>query len=207
VPHSGFAGVAVGKAFAATPNLSLDQAMATPPPTPEERSSEELAFLGEVLKEGRSLILVRTDSQEIATVATEVLDRMGISAQWRLSGRMQTAMRQIDGVSVVDLQDRITVGEGNILLREVVANLLEKRNKRIVLNFRRVGYINSSGLGELVRTQITLQRQGGQLKLENLNEKVLELLKATSLNKVFAVYEDEVSALRPFGRIASRANG
>jgi anti-sigma B factor antagonist len=195
----GLAGVAVGKALAATPNLSLERAMETPQPTPDEKSSEELLFLGEVLKGGRSLILVRTDSQEIATAAAEVLDRMGISAQWRLSGRMQTTARHIGDISVLDVQGRITVGEGNIMLREVVTNLLEKGNKRILLNLRKVGYIDSAGLGELVRTHISLQRQGGNLKMVNLDQKVQDLLKATSLHRVFDVYQDEASAIQSFG--------
>jgi len=195
----GLAGVAVGKALAATPNLSLERAMETPQPTPDEKSSEELLFLGEVLKGGRSLILVRTDSQEIATAAAEVLDRMGISAQWRLSGRMQTTARHIGDISVLDVQGRITVGEGNIMLREVVTNLLEKGNKRILLNLRKVGYIDSAGLGELVRTHISLQRQGGKLKMVNLDQKVQDLLKATSLHRVFDVYQDEASAIQSFG--------
>ena len=202
----GFAGIAVGKKLAATPNLSLDRAMDTPQPTPSERSPEDLAFLGEVLNDGRSVILVRTDSQGAATVAAEILDRAGISAQWHMSGRMQSTSRQIGGISVADLQGRITVGEGNILLREVVTNLLERGNKRILLNFRKVRYIDSSGLGELVKTHLTVQRQGGQLKMSNLDQRLLNLLKATSLYKVFDVYEDEDSAVQSFGRLAAVAN-
>jgi len=202
----GFAGIAVGKKLAATPNLSLDRAMDTPQPTPSERSPEDLAFLGEVLNDGRSVILVRTDSQGVATVAAGILDRAGISAQWHMSGRMQSTSRQIGGISVADLQGRITVGEGNILLREVVTNLLERGNKRILLNFRKVRYIDSSGLGELVKTHLTVQRQGGQLKMSNLDQRLLNLLKATSLYKVFDVYEDEDSAVQSFGRLAAVAN-
>ena len=202
----GVAGIAVGKKLAATPNLSLERAMDTPQPTPDERSREDLASLGEVLNDGRSVILVRTDSQGVATVAAEILDRAGISAQWHMSGRMQSTSRQIGGISVADLQGRITVGEGNIMLREVVTNLLERGNKRILLNFRKVRYIDSSGLGELVKTHLTVQRQGGQLKMSNLDQRLLNLLKATSLYKVFDVYEDEDTAVQSFGRLASVAN-
>jgi len=199
----GLAGVVVGKSLAATPNLSLEHAMETPQPTPEEMSREDVAFLRDVLTAGRSIILVRTDSQEVATAAAEVLDRMGISAQWRLSSRPQTVSREIGGVSVVDLQGRITVGDGNIMLRQVVSNLLEKGRKKIVLNFLRVGYIDSSGLGELARTHTTLHRQGGRLKIINLNPKVQELLEATRLHKVFDVYEDEARAVASFGPLAT----
>jgi anti-sigma B factor antagonist len=201
----GLAGAAVGKVLSAKPNLSLETAMDTAQPTPDEKSSEDLAYLGEILRDGRSLIVVRTDSQEIAKMAAEILDRMGISEQWRMSGRMQTALRQIGGISVVDVQGRITVGQGNIMLREVVTSLLERGNKRILLNLRGLAYVDSAGIGELVRTHITLQKQGGQLKMANLNEKVQELLKATSLHKVFDVHEDEASAVQSFGPLATGA--
>jgi anti-sigma B factor antagonist len=203
----GLAGAELGKRLSAKPNLSLEAAMETPQPTPDEKSSEDLAFLGKVLQEARSLIVVRTDFQEIAKVAAEILDRMGISEQWSMSGKMQTAARQIGGITVVDIKGRITVGEGNIMLREVVTTLLEKGNISILLNLRGVSYVDSAGLGELVRTHANLQRQGGQLKMASLNKKVQDLLKATSLHKVFDVYEDEATALRSFGPLASTAKG
>jgi anti-sigma B factor antagonist len=203
----GLAGAEVGKSLSAIPNLSLETALETPQPTPAEKSSEDLAFLAEVLKAGRSLILVRTDSQEIAEVAAGILDRTGISAQWRMSRKLKTATRQIGAISVVDLQGGITVGEASVMLREVVTSLLEQGNKRILLNLHGVEYIDSCGLGELVRTHTTLQRQGGQLKMVNLNPKVQDLLKATSLHKVFDVHKDEDSALQSFGPLAAGAAG
>jgi anti-sigma B factor antagonist len=203
----GLAGAAVGKELSAKPNLSIADRLEAPLPTPDEKSSEDLAFFGKILREGRSLILVRTDLQEIAKVAAEILDRMGISAQWRMSGRMQTAVREIDGVSVVDVKGRITVGEGNIMLRDVVTSLLENGHKQILLNLSGVAYIDSAGLGELVRTHSTLQRQGGQLKMINLSQKVYDLLKATTLHKVFDVHQDEDSAIQSFGPLATGAAG
>lgn len=203
----GLAGAAVGKELSAKPNLSLADRLEAPLPTPDEKSAEDLAFFGKVLNEGRSLILVRTDSQETAKTAAGILDRMSISAQWRMSMRMQTSSRQIGNVSVVDVKGRITIGEGNIKLREIVEGLLEKGHKQILLNLRDVAYIDSSGLGELVKTHSTLQRQGGQLKLANPNQKVMDLLKATTLNKVFDVHKDEASAVHSFGVVASSAAG
>jgi anti-sigma B factor antagonist len=105
------------------------------------------------------------------------------------------------------VQGRITVGEGNIMLRQVVASLLEKGNKRILLNLRGVGYIDSSGLGELVRTHTTLGRQGGEMKMTNLSPKVQELLETTRLNKVLEIYKDEDSALESFRPAVSGASG
>jgi len=202
----GLAGAAVGKELSAKPNLSIADRLEAPLPTPDEKASEDLAFFGRVLTDGRSVILVRTDFQEIAKTAAEILDRMGISAQWRMSGRMQTASRQIDEISVVDVKGRITIGEGNIMLRDIVNSLLEGGHKRIILNLQGVAYIDSSGLGELVRTHTTLQRQGGRLKMINLNQKVQDLLKATTLHKVFDVQKDEAGAIQSFGPLATGAN-
>jgi anti-sigma B factor antagonist len=201
----GLAGAAVGKELSSKPNLSIADRLEAPLPTPDEKSAEDLVFFGKVLNEGRSLVLVRTDLPETATIAAGILDRMSISAQWRMSLRMQTASRQIDGVSVVDVKGRITVGEGNIMLRDIVTSLLEKGHKQILLNLRDVAYIDSAGLGELVKTHSTLQRQGGQLKMINLNQKVLDLLKETTLNRVFDVQKDEASAIRSFAPLATRA--
>lgn len=201
----GFAGVAVGKALSATPHLSLERAMDTPQPTPDERSPEDLAFLGEVLQEGRSLILVRTDSQEIAESAAGILDRMGISPEWRASGSMQTALRQIGKVSVVDVWGGITVGPNSTMLREIISRLLENGSKHVLLNMRGVQYIDSAGLGELVRTHTTLQRRGGQLKIVNRNPKVQDLLKATMLHKVFDIHQYEATAVPSFGPLATEA--
>jgi anti-sigma B factor antagonist len=108
---------------------------------------------------------------------------------------------------VVDIKGRITVGEGNIMLREVIVALVEKGNKRILLNLTGVDYLDSAGLGELVRTHTTLQNQGGQLKMAHLNQKVQDLLKATSLHKVFDVHKDEASAIQSFSAKAAEAAG
>jgi anti-sigma B factor antagonist len=201
----GLAGSEVGKMLSAKPNLSLEMAMETPQPTPGEKACDDLTFFAEVLQEGRSLIVVRTNSQETAKVAAGILDRMGISERWRWSIRMQTASRQIGDISIVDVRGRITVGEGNIMLREVVTGLVANGKKRIVLNLQGVEYVDSGGLGELVRTHTTLQKEGGQLKMANVNQRVQELLRVTSLHKVFDVHKDEASAVQSFELLATGA--
>ena len=201
----GLAGSELGKMLSAKPNLSLETAMETPQPTPGEKACQDLTFFAEVLQEGRSLIVVRTDSQETAKVAAGILDRMGISEQWRMSMRMQAASRQVGDISVVNVRGRITVGEGNVMLRDFVTRLVESGNKRIVLNLQGVEYVDSGGLGELVRTHTTLQKEGGQLKMVNVNQRVQELLKLTSLNKIFDVHKDEASAVQSFELLAAGA--
>jgi anti-sigma B factor antagonist len=201
----GLAGAEVGKMLSAKPNLSLETAMETPQPTPGEKACQDLTFFAEVLQEGRSLIVVRTDSQQTAKVAAGILDRLGISERWCMSMKMQAASRQIGDISVVDVRGRITVGEGNIMLREVVTGLMENGKKRILLNLQGVEYVDSGGLGELVRTHTTLQKEGGQLKMVNVNQRVQELLRLTSLHKVFDVYKDEASAVQSFELLAAGA--
>src|SRR5208282_1123807 len=170
-----------------------------PQPTAAEKSSEDVAFFREVLKEGRSLIVVRTESKELATSACAVLDRLGIGMEGRSPIKMQTATRQVGEVTVLDISGRITLGEGNVILREIVRDLADKGAKAIVLNLGEVQYIDSSGIGELVKAHTTIRKQGGQLKLTNLNKRVHDLLEVTRLSAVFDIQKDETSAIESFG--------
>jgi anti-sigma B factor antagonist len=190
----GLAGAGAG----ATVFSASDDAEA-PKPTPDEKCSEDVAFFREVLKEGRSLIVVRTESQDIATSACGILDRLGLGMQGQAPVKMQAATRQIGGVTVLDISGRITLGEGNVILREIVRDLADKEQKRIILNLAEVQYIDSSGVGELVKTHTTIRNRGGQLKLTNLNKRVHDLLHMTRLSAVFDIQKDEASAIESFG--------
>jgi anti-sigma B factor antagonist len=106
--------------------------------------------------------------------------------------------REISSVTVVDLSGRITLGEGSAMLREMVRDLLNKGQKRIVLNLADVSYIDSSGIGELVSGYTTVRNQGGELKLLNLTKKVHDLLQITKLFTVFDVHSDEQIAITSF---------
>jgi anti-sigma B factor antagonist len=163
-----------------------------------EKSSEDAGFFREVLKEGRSLVVVRTESQEIATSACAILDRLGLGIQGKTPLKMQTSSRQVEDVVVLDVSGRITLGEGNVMLRDIVSELAENGNKRIVLNLSEVNYIDSSGLGELVKSHTTIRNRGGELKLANLNKRVHDLLQMTRLASVFDIQSDEATALRSF---------
>lgn len=176
-----------------------------PKPTAAEKCSEETAFFREVLKEGRSLIVVQTESRELATTACAILDRLGMGIQGHTPVRMQVATRQVGNAAVLDVSGRITLGEGNVILREIVRDLADKGQKRVVLNLDKVQYIDSSGVGELVKTHTTLRNQGGQLKLCNLNKRVSDLLQVTRLSAVFDIHKDEASAVDSFGSSSSQA--
>ena len=106
--------------------------------------------------------------------------------------------RETSGVTVVDLSGRITLGEGSAMLREMVRDLLNKGQKRIILNLGDVNYIDSSGIGELVSGYTTVKNQGGELKLLNLTKKVHDLLQITKLYTVFDVHNEESAAVTSF---------
>ena len=111
---------------------------------------------------------------------------------------MKSSTRQVDGVSIVDCSGRITLGEGSVILRDTVRELLSKGQKKILLNLGEVTYIDSSGIGELVSAFTTVRNQGGELKLLNLTKKVHDLLQITKLYTVFDVRDDEASAVKAF---------
>ena len=113
---------------------------------------------------------------------------------------MKTSTRQVNGITIVDCSGRITLGEGSVVLKDAIRDLLSKGQKRILLNLGDVNYIDSSGIGELVSAFTTVRNQGGDLKLLNLTKKVHDLLQITKLYTVFDVKDDEAAAVKAFGR-------
>ncbi|HWY68259.1 MAG TPA: STAS domain-containing protein [Terriglobales bacterium] len=113
---------------------------------------------------------------------------------------MKATSRRVDGVTILDLSGRITLGEGSVVLRDQIRDLLSKSEKKILLNLGDVTYIDSSGIGELVSAFTTVRNQGGELKLLNLTKKVHDLLQITKLYTVFDVKDDETSAVKAFTR-------
>ncbi len=111
---------------------------------------------------------------------------------------MKTSTRQVNGVTIVDCSGRITLGEGSVILRDTVRDLLAKGNKKILLNLADVTYIDSSGIGEMVSAFTTVRNQGSELKLLNLTKKVHDLLQITKLYTVFDVKDDEAAAVKAF---------
>ena len=106
--------------------------------------------------------------------------------------------RQAGDVTILDMDGKITIGEGSVAVRSAIRKLLEEGKKKILLNVAGVGYVDSSGIGELVSSYTTINREGGQLKLLNLTQKMEDLLGITKLLTVFDTYEDEASALNSF---------
>jgi anti-sigma B factor antagonist len=111
---------------------------------------------------------------------------------------MKATVRQIDQVCVVDLSGKITIGEGAIVLRKKIRELLESGQRHILLNLEGVAYLDSSGIGELVAGYKCADEKGGAVKLLNPSHRVCDLLQVTRLDEVFATFRDEKEALASF---------
>jgi anti-sigma B factor antagonist len=106
--------------------------------------------------------------------------------------------REVDGVAVLDLSGRITLGEGSVQLRDAIRELLSSGSKSILLNMGDVSYIDSSGLGELVSAYTSAKNQSAELKLLSLTKKVQDLLQLTKLYTVFDIYDEEAKAIASY---------
>ena len=115
---------------------------------------------------------------------------------------MQIEERAVGDVVVLDLKGKITLGEGDELLKDKVNSLVNQGHKKIVLSLADVPYIDSAGLGEVVRTYTTVSRQGGSLKLLNLTKRITDLLSITKLLTVFETFDSENEAVRSFSASA-----
>jgi anti-sigma B factor antagonist len=106
--------------------------------------------------------------------------------------------RIIGDVTVLDLKGKMTLGEGDELLKDKINSLIHQGQKKLLLNLEGVPYIDSAGLGEIVRTYTTVSRQGGNLKLVNLTKRITDLLSITKLLTVFETFDSEPEALKSF---------
>jgi anti-sigma B factor antagonist len=111
---------------------------------------------------------------------------------------MQIEERTIGDVVVLDLKGKVTLGQGDELLKDKVNSLVNQGHRKIVLNLADVPYVDSAGLGEIVRTYTTVSRQGGSMKLLNLTKRITDLLSITKLLTVFETFDAESDAVRSF---------
>jgi anti-sigma B factor antagonist len=113
-------------------------------------------------------------------------------------GGMQISQRSVGDVIIIDLNGKMTLGEGDELLRDKVNSLIQQGQKKLVLNLAEVPYIDSAGLGEVVRTYTTVSRQGGALKLLSLTKRIQDLLAITKLLTIFETFDTEDEAVKSF---------
>ena len=111
---------------------------------------------------------------------------------------LKISERQAGEITILDMDGKITIGEGSVTLRYTTRRLLSEGKKKILLNMAGVGYVDSSGLGEFVSSFTAVNKEGGQLKLFNLTQKVRDGLEITTFIKIFKPYENESEAIASF---------
>jgi anti-sigma B factor antagonist len=112
--------------------------------------------------------------------------------------------RRVGDVTILDLKGRLRIGGGTVALHRSIRSLIAEGKTQILLSLAEVTFIDSSGLGELVSSQVSLSNKGGVLKLVHLNEQLRELMTVTKLLTVFECYDDEPAALVSFNGQALR---
>ena len=111
---------------------------------------------------------------------------------------MQIEERRSGDVIILDLTGKLTIGDGDELLRDKINSLLQQKQRQLLLNLEGVPYIDSAGLGEIVRTYTTVKNNGGDLKLLNLTKRIADLLAITKLATVFESFDSEEDAVNGF---------
>ena len=111
---------------------------------------------------------------------------------------MQITSRTNGDVTILDMNGRLILGEGTQMLKDQLDAIVATGPHKVVLNLQHVSYVDSCGLGELVRSLATVDRKGGSLKLVNLTSKITDLLVITKLLTVFDSYDSEAAALASF---------
>jgi len=127
---------------------------------------------------------------------------------------LECRIRQNGDVSVIDFKGAITLGETvahdpesgeegarPVVVGEIIRDLVKRGRRKILINLKDVGFIDSSGIGELVGAFTSVQANGGQLKLLNPDEKVVKVLRLTRLDHLFLVEADEAAAVRSFASV------
>jgi anti-sigma B factor antagonist len=166
--------------------------------TAPEQSAIDTAYFIDVLKHGRSIVMVQTKFRDVAAEATAILDRLGLGKQTPTTSKAGSSTRQVEGLTIVDLRGRIDFGDGSTRLRDILGDLVKRGKTKVLLNMQDVDFVDSSGIGEMVRGHVQLAKIGGQLKLVNLSKHVTMLLQVTRLNKVFEIFDNELEGIKSF---------
>ena len=111
---------------------------------------------------------------------------------------MKISRREEGAVVVIEPKGKITIGEGDVLLREEITKLLSEEKKHLVLDLGGISYMDSAGVGELVSVYTSVKNRGGELKLACLTKKIKDLLQITQLMTIFDTYETTQEAVSAF---------
>ena len=111
---------------------------------------------------------------------------------------MQINEKEVNGITVLEIHGKILMGEGDIAFKKKIDELLAKNTKSVILDLSSVPYIDSSGLGELIRCYTTMRKANGTLKLANVTDRIVDLLTITKLITVFEYYKTVDDAIKSF---------
>jgi anti-sigma B factor antagonist len=111
---------------------------------------------------------------------------------------MTITERKVGDVTILDVEGKILLGEGDVQLKRKIDELIERKETKLLLNLANVPYMDSGGLGEIVRSYTTVKRANGELKLLNATKRISDLLTITKLITVFEIFEDESEAVKSF---------
>ena len=111
---------------------------------------------------------------------------------------MKLSIKKVKEIVVIDVDGKIVLGDGDVEIKQAVDDLLQKGHKNIVLNMAKVPYLDSAGLGEIMRCFTALRRDGGNFKLVSPNQRIIDLLSITKLLNVFDIYDSESAAIKSF---------
>jgi len=111
---------------------------------------------------------------------------------------MKLSTRKTGNVVIIDIEGKVVLGEGDVEVKKAVDDLLNRGNKKFILNLAKVPYLDSAGLGEIIRCYTALRRSGGNFKLLSPNRRIVDLLTITKLLDVFDSYDDESAAVASF---------
>jgi anti-sigma B factor antagonist len=113
---------------------------------------------------------------------------------------MKISSRDEGAVTIIEPKGKITIGEGDVILRDEITKLLADNKKKLVLDLSEVSYMDSAGVGELVSVYTSVKNRGGELKLSCLTKKIKDLLQITQLLTIFDSYETTGEAVSTFGK-------
>jgi anti-sigma B factor antagonist len=111
---------------------------------------------------------------------------------------MKFSIRKAADVSIIEIEGKIVLDEGDVEIKQAVDDLIKRGGKKIILNLAGVPYLDSAGLGEIIRCFTSVRKSGGNLKLLSLNKRIIDLLTITQLINVFDWYNDEAAAVASF---------
>ena len=113
---------------------------------------------------------------------------------------MHVTERKVGDITIVDVSGKVTLGDGgDVVLKDKMASLVQQGHKKVLLNLGDVSYVDSAGLGAIVQSYATMNKNGGNLKLLNTTKRIKDLLSITKLLMVFECHDEEAAALKSFG--------